>query len=39
MKGQTYNIVRVHRDRDGEWEKIVESARLGNGVHEDRRTE
>ena len=25
MKNQTYSIVRVHRDRDGEWEKIVDS--------------
>ena len=25
MKSQTYSIIRVHRDQDGEWEKIVES--------------
>jgi len=23
MEGQTYSIIRVHRDRVGEWEKIV----------------
>ena len=25
MEGQTYSIIRAHRDRDGEWEEIVES--------------
>ena len=25
MGGQTYSIIRAHRDRDGEWEEIVES--------------
>ena len=25
MKGQTYSVIRAHRDRDGEREEVVES--------------
>ena len=29
MEGQTYSIIRAHRDRDGDWEVIVESGSIG----------